>query len=98
MNLLTGVVGLLAVTVAVVVINPLLHLAPLVATLPNAWAVLEVGDLKYRTFMAGTVRRRGDYAGRGGRRSGAEDGGAGQGGGGRLADGEVDVLDHHAVA
>jgi ATP-binding cassette, subfamily B, bacterial len=58
MNLLAGVVGLIAVTIAVVVINPLLLLALLVATLPNTWAVLAIGHLKYRTYIAGSVRRR----------------------------------------
>lgn len=58
MNLLAGVVGLVAVTVAVVLINPILVLALLVATIPNAWAVLAVGHLKYRTYIAGSVLRR----------------------------------------
>jgi ATP-binding cassette subfamily B protein len=58
MNLLAGVVGLLAVTAAVIVINPLLLLALLVATLPTTWSVLAVGHLKYRTYIAGSVRRR----------------------------------------
>jgi ATP-binding cassette, subfamily B, bacterial len=58
MNLLAGLIGLLAVTVAVVVIHPLLLVALLVATLPNAWASLAVGHVRYRTYMAGSVRRR----------------------------------------
>jgi ATP-binding cassette subfamily B protein len=58
MNLLAGLAGLLAVAVAVIVINPLLLLALLVATVPNGWAVLAVGNLKYRAFVAGSVRRR----------------------------------------
>jgi ATP-binding cassette subfamily B protein len=58
MNLLAGVVGLLAVTVAVIVINPLLVVALLLATVPNTWSVLAAGHLRYRTFMAGSVRRR----------------------------------------
>ena len=57
-NLLAGVVGLLAVTVAVIVIHPLLLLALLVATVPNAWASLRAGHLRYRTYVAGSVRRR----------------------------------------
>jgi ATP-binding cassette subfamily B protein len=57
-NLLAGIVGLLAVAVAVIMINPILLVALLVATVPNAWAVLAVGHLKYRTYVAGSVRRR----------------------------------------
>ena len=58
MNLLAGLVGLLAVAAAVIIINPLLLLALLVATVPNTWAVLAVGHLRYRTYIAGSVRRR----------------------------------------
>ncbi|MGN9778022.1 ABC transporter ATP-binding protein [Micromonospora sp. H33] len=58
MNLIAGLVGLLAVAVAVVVIHPLLLLALLVATLPNAWAALRAGHLRYRTYITGSVRRR----------------------------------------
>lgn len=58
MNLLAGLVGLLAVTVAVIVIHPLLLAALFVATLPNAWASLRAGHLRYRTYTAGSVRRR----------------------------------------
>lgn len=57
-NLLAGVVGLVAVAVAVVVINPLLLLALLVATLPNGYAALRAGHLRYANFLAGSVRRR----------------------------------------
>jgi ATP-binding cassette subfamily B protein len=58
MNLLSGLVGLLAVAVAVVVIHPLLLLALLVATVPSAWASLQAGHQRYRTYIAGSVRRR----------------------------------------
>lgn len=57
-NLFAGVVGLLAVTVAVVVIHPLLLVALLMATVPNAWASLAAGHRRYRTYLAGSVRRR----------------------------------------
>ncbi|GAB2569132.1 ABC transporter ATP-binding protein [Paractinoplanes abujensis] len=57
-NLLAGAVGLIAVAVAVVVINPLLLLALLVATLPNGYAALRAGHLRYANFLAGSVRRR----------------------------------------
>ncbi|MGC4890611.1 ATP-binding cassette domain-containing protein [Micromonospora sp. DT227] len=57
-NLLAGLVGLVAVAVAVVVIHPLLLPALLVATLPRAWAALRAGHLQYRTYAAGSVRRR----------------------------------------
>jgi len=58
MNLLAGLAGLLAVAVAVVVIHPLLLAALLVATVPNAWASLRAGHLRYQTYAAGSVRRR----------------------------------------
>ncbi len=58
MNLLAGLASLLAVAVAVIVIHPLLLLALLVATLPNAWASLRAGHLRYQTYTAGSVRRR----------------------------------------
>ncbi|SBT40921.1 ATP-binding cassette domain-containing protein [Micromonospora auratinigra] len=58
MNLLAGLAGVVAVAVAVVVIHPLLLLALLVATLPRGWASLWAGHLKYRTYTAGSVRRR----------------------------------------
>ncbi|MEV4754813.1 ABC transporter ATP-binding protein [Micromonospora sp. NPDC049559] len=58
MNLLAGLVGLLAVAVAVIVIHPLLIAALLVATLPNAWASLRAGHQRYQTYIAGSVRRR----------------------------------------
>jgi ATP-binding cassette subfamily B protein len=58
LHLLAGIMGLVAVTIAVIVINPLLVVALLVATVPNTWAVLAVGHLRYRTYAAGSVRRR----------------------------------------
>ncbi|GIJ76145.1 ATP-binding cassette, subfamily B [Micromonospora phaseoli] len=58
MNLLAGLVGVIAVAVAVVVIHPLLLPALLVATVPNAWASLRAGHLRYQTYIAGSVRRR----------------------------------------
>lgn len=58
MNLLAGLTGVLAVAVAVVVIHPLLLVALLVATVPNGWASLRAGHLRYQTYAAGSVRRR----------------------------------------
>ena len=57
-NLLAGVVGMLAVAVAVVVVHPLLLLALLVATVPNAYAALRAGHERFKTFLAGSARRR----------------------------------------
>lgn len=57
-NLLASLVGLVAVGIAVVVIHPLLLVALLVATLPNAWASLRAGHLRHQTYTAGSVRRR----------------------------------------
>ncbi|WP_250006386.1 ABC transporter ATP-binding protein [Actinoplanes sp. M2I2] len=57
-NVLAGFVGLIAVAVAVVLINPWLLLALLVATLPNGYAALRAGHLRYSSYLAGSVRRR----------------------------------------
>jgi ATP-binding cassette subfamily B protein len=57
-DLLAGVAGLAAVMLAVTLIHPLLLVALLVATVPQAWASLRAGHLRYRTYMAGSVRRR----------------------------------------
>ena len=58
MHFLAGFVGLLAVTIAVIVIHPLLVVALLAATVPTTWATLRAGHLRYRTYIAGSVRRR----------------------------------------
>jgi ATP-binding cassette subfamily B protein len=58
MHFLAGAVGLVAVTIAVIVINPLLVVALIVATVPNTWAVLSVGHLRYQTYVATSARRR----------------------------------------
>lgn len=57
-NMLAGFIGVIAVAVAVVLINPLLLLALLVATLPNGYAALRAGHLRYSSYLAGSVRRR----------------------------------------
>jgi ATP-binding cassette, subfamily B, bacterial len=57
-NLLAGIVGLLAVVVAVVLIHPLLLGALLLATFPHAYASLRAGHERFRTFLAGSARRR----------------------------------------
>ncbi|GAA1378518.1 ABC transporter ATP-binding protein [Catellatospora chokoriensis] len=58
LNLLAGLSGIVAVTAAVVVIEPVLLAALLVATVPNVWAALSAGHQRYRTYIAGSVRRR----------------------------------------
>ena len=58
MNLFAGVVSLLAVTVAVVAINPLLLLALLVATVPTGYAALRAGHEKFKSYLASSTRRR----------------------------------------
>ncbi|MFI5953713.1 ABC transporter ATP-binding protein [Cryptosporangium sp. NPDC051539] len=58
MDLIAGLVALLAVAVAVVVIHPVLLAALLVATAPRAWGSLRAGRLRYQTYVAGSVRRR----------------------------------------
>jgi ATP-binding cassette subfamily B protein len=57
-NVFAGAVNLLAVAAAVIVINPLLLAALFVATVPNAYAALRAGHLRYEEFVAGSVRRR----------------------------------------
>ncbi|MDI6104057.1 ABC transporter ATP-binding protein [Actinoplanes sp. NEAU-A12] len=58
LNLLAGVVSLCAVTVAVVVIHPLLLVALAVATAPNGYAALRAGHVKFRTYLESSARRR----------------------------------------
>ena len=58
MNLFAGVVSVLAVTVAVVAIHPLLLFALLVATVPTAYAALRAGHEKFKSYLAGSTRRR----------------------------------------
>ncbi|WP_030442894.1 ABC transporter ATP-binding protein [Actinoplanes subtropicus] len=58
MNLFAGVVSLLAVTVAVVTINPFLLLALLVATVPTGYAALRAGHEKFKSYLASSTRRR----------------------------------------
>ncbi|WP_436528399.1 ABC transporter ATP-binding protein [Actinoplanes sp. HUAS TT8] len=58
MNLLAGVVSLCAVTVAVVVIHPLLLVALIVATAPNGYAALRAGHVKFQTYLESSGRRR----------------------------------------
>ncbi len=55
---LAGLVNLLAVAVAVVVINPLLLVALVVATVPNAYASLRSGHIRHTSYLSGSVRRR----------------------------------------
>jgi ATP-binding cassette subfamily B protein len=58
MNLLAGVVSLCAVTVAVVVIHPLLLVALIVATAPNGYAALRAGHVRFQTYLESSGRRR----------------------------------------
>jgi ATP-binding cassette subfamily B protein len=58
MNLLAGIVSLCAVTVAVVVIHPLLLVALVVATAPNGYAALRAGHVKFGTYLESSARRR----------------------------------------
>ncbi len=57
-NGLAGVVNLIAVAVALLIINPLLLLAIVVASLPRGYAALRSGHLRYATYVASSVRRR----------------------------------------
>ncbi|MEV0898200.1 ABC transporter ATP-binding protein [Actinoplanes sp. NPDC049802] len=58
MNLLAGLVSLLAVTIAIITIHPLLLLALLVATLPTGYAALRAGHVKFQSYLASSTRRR----------------------------------------
>jgi ATP-binding cassette, subfamily B, bacterial len=58
MNLLAGLVSLLAVAIAVIVIHPLLLVALLLATTPNAYAALRAGHQRFQTYLQGSARRR----------------------------------------
>jgi ATP-binding cassette, subfamily B, bacterial len=57
-NLLAGLAGLIAVTIAVTLIHPLLLPALAAATIPAGWATLHAGHQRFATFLAGSVRRR----------------------------------------
>ena len=57
-DLLAGIVGIIAVAVAVALIHPLLLLALLVSTIPRLWAALRAGRIRYLTVVTGSVRRR----------------------------------------
>lgn len=57
-NGLAGVVNLIAVAVALLIINPLLLLAIVAASLPKGYAALRSGHLRYATYVASSVRRR----------------------------------------
>ena len=58
MNLFAGLVSLIAVTVAVVAVHPLLLLALLVATVPAGYAALRAGHVRFESFLASSTRRR----------------------------------------
>jgi ATP-binding cassette, subfamily B, bacterial len=57
-NALAGLVNLLAVSVALLIINPLLLVALLLASLPKGYAALRAGHLRYATYVASSIRRR----------------------------------------
>jgi ATP-binding cassette subfamily B protein len=58
MNLMAGVIGLVAAGVALGVLHPLLPVALLLACIPEAWAALHAGGARYREYLRGSVRRR----------------------------------------
>ncbi len=58
MNLFAGVAGLLAVTVAVVTVHPLLLIALVVATVPTGYAALRAGHVRFQSYLASSTRRR----------------------------------------
>jgi ATP-binding cassette subfamily B protein len=58
MNLFAGLVSLIAVTVAVFAVHPLLLLALLVATVPAGYAALRAGHVRFQSFLASSTRRR----------------------------------------
>ena len=57
-QLFAGLVALVAVAVAVIIINPLLLGALMLATVPRTWASFSVGHLRYRSYIANSARRR----------------------------------------
>ncbi|MEU4620604.1 ABC transporter ATP-binding protein [Actinoplanes sp. NPDC023801] len=57
MNLFAGLVSLIAVTVAVLTVHPLL-LALLVATVPTGYAALRAGHVRFQSYLASSTRRR----------------------------------------
>ena len=57
-NLLAGVIGVVAAGAALAVLHPLLPLALLTASVPQTWAALQAGGQRYREYLLGSVRRR----------------------------------------
>jgi ATP-binding cassette subfamily B protein len=58
MNLFAGLVSLIAVTVAVLTVHPLLLVALLVATVPTGYAALRAGHVRFQSYLASSTRRR----------------------------------------
>jgi ATP-binding cassette subfamily B protein len=58
MNLIAGVIGVVAAGVALATLHPALPPALLVAAVPSAWASLRAGGQRYREYLGGSVRRR----------------------------------------
>ncbi|MFD1366631.1 ABC transporter ATP-binding protein [Actinoplanes sichuanensis] len=58
MNLFAGLVSLIAVTVAVVTVHPMLLLALVVATVPTGYAALRAGHVRFQSYLASSTRRR----------------------------------------
>ncbi|NUT04918.1 MAG: ABC transporter ATP-binding protein [Hamadaea sp.] len=57
-NLLAGVIGVIAAGAALALLHPLLPVALLAASVPEAWAALRAGGQRYREYLLGSIRRR----------------------------------------
>ncbi|NUT37730.1 MAG: ABC transporter ATP-binding protein [Hamadaea sp.] len=57
-NLLAGVIGVIAAGAALAVLHPLLPVALLTASVPQTWAALRAGGQRYREYLLASVRRR----------------------------------------
>jgi ATP-binding cassette, subfamily B, bacterial len=58
MNLLAGIIGVIAAGVALAILHPLLPFALVAASIPQGWAALHAGGERYREYLLGSVRRR----------------------------------------
>ncbi len=58
LNLMAGLIGIVAVVVALAVLHPLLLVVTVAAMVPTAWAAMHAGQQQYRAYLASSVRRR----------------------------------------
>jgi ATP-binding cassette subfamily B protein len=58
LNLLAGLIGIVAVAVALGLLHPLLIVVTVSAMIPTGWAAMHAGQQQYRAYLASSIRRR----------------------------------------